>query len=84
LRKSPRTPWRIQPIAAADVAASIVRVAQAEPINGVVNIGGPEKLRFADMADLVVAHRGGSLPVVVDPSARYFGTLVGGDQPGHR
>ncbi len=68
---------RIQPIAAADVVASLVRVAQAEPINGVVDIGGPEKLRFVDVADLVVAHRGGSLPVIVDPLARYFGTLVG-------
>jgi hypothetical protein len=42
----------------------------------VVNIGGPEKLRFADLANLVVAHRGGTTPVIVDPSARYFGTLV--------
>jgi uncharacterized protein YbjT (DUF2867 family) len=68
---------RIQPIAAAEVAAVLTRVAQVEPVNGVVNIGGPEKLRFAEMANLVVAHRGGATPVVVDPSARYFGTLVG-------
>jgi hypothetical protein len=27
----------------------------------------------------VVAHRGGTTPVIVDPSARYFGTLVSGD-----
>ena len=66
----------IQPIAAAEVAAEVARVAQAEPVNGVVNIGGPEKLRFADMANLVAPHRGGTAPVIVDPSARYFGTLV--------
>jgi uncharacterized protein YbjT (DUF2867 family) len=69
----------IQPIAAAEVAAEVARAAQAEPVNGVVNIGGPEKLRFADMASLVVTHRGGATPVIVDPSARYFGTLVSED-----
>jgi len=70
---------RIQPIAADEVAAEVARVAQAVPVNGVVNIGGPEKLRFADLANLVVAHRGGTTPVIVDPSARYFGTLVSED-----
>jgi uncharacterized protein YbjT (DUF2867 family) len=69
----------IQPIAADEVAAEVARVAQAVPVNGVVNIGGPEKLRFADLANLVVAHRGGTTAVIVDPSARYFGTLVSDD-----
>jgi uncharacterized protein YbjT (DUF2867 family) len=69
----------IQPIAADEVAAEVARVAQAVPVNGVVNIGGPEKLRFADLANLVVAHRGGTTAVIVDPSARYFGTLVSED-----
>jgi uncharacterized protein YbjT (DUF2867 family) len=67
---------RIQLIAAADVAAEVARAAQANPVNGVVNIGGPEQLRFADVANLVVAHQGGTTPVVVDPSATYFGTPV--------
>ena len=66
----------IQPIAATDVATEVARAAQADPINGVINIGGPDKLRFADLAGLVVAHRGGTTPVVVDPSAKYFGTAV--------
>lgn len=67
----------IQPIAAADVAAEVARFALADPLNGVVNIGGPEQLRFADLANLVVAHQGGSASVIVDPSATYFGTAVG-------
>lgn len=66
----------IQPVAGPEVAGQVARVAQAEPVNGVVNLGGPEKLRFADMASMVVAHRGGNTPVIVDPSARYFGTLI--------
>jgi uncharacterized protein YbjT (DUF2867 family) len=66
----------IQPIAATDVATEVARAAQADPANGVINIGGPDKLRFADLAGLVVAHRGCTTPVVVDPSAKYFGTPV--------
>ena len=66
----------IQPIAAAEVSAEVAHVAQAGPVNGVVNIGGPEKLRFADLAGLVLTHRGDTTPVIVDPSARYFGTLI--------
>jgi uncharacterized protein YbjT (DUF2867 family) len=67
----------IQPIAGADVAAEVARVAQAAPINGIVNIGGPDKLTFAGLAKLALAHRGESLPIVVDPAAVYFGTKVG-------
>jgi hypothetical protein len=57
----------------------VARVAAAAPVNGVLNIGGPEQLRFADLANLVVTHRGGSTPVVVDASARYFGTRISED-----
>ncbi|MGV0625269.1 SDR family oxidoreductase [Mycolicibacter minnesotensis] len=67
----------IQPIAGAEVAAEVARAAQAAPLNGIVNIGGPEKMTFAELAALVLAHRGVDLPIVVDPSALYFGTKVG-------
>lgn len=66
----------IQLVAAAEVSAEVARAAQGGPVNGVLEVGGPEKLRFADMANLVVAHQGAGTPVVVDPSARYFGTEV--------
>ncbi|HZU47761.1 MAG TPA: NAD(P)H-binding protein [Mycobacterium sp.] len=64
----------IQPIAAAEVAAQVARTAQANPVNGIVNIGGPDKLRFADMARAVLARNDDTTPVIVDPSATYFGT----------
>ncbi|OHV05761.1 SDR family oxidoreductase [Mycobacterium talmoniae] len=67
----------IQPIAGAEVAAEVARAAQAAPVDGIVNIGGPEKMTFAELAELVLAHRGESLPIAVDPSAVYFGTKVG-------
>ena len=64
----------IQPIAADDVAAEVARVAAAAPRNEVVNIGGPDKISFADMARSVLAKQGTAKSVVVDQHATYFGT----------
>ena len=66
----------IQPIAADDVAAEVARVAVAAPLDGVVNIGGPQTISFADLARRVLAEQGTDKPVVVDPHATYFGTPV--------
>lgn len=64
---------RIQPIAADDVSAVVARVAQAAPRNGVLNLGGPDKISFADLARAVL---GADVLVVVDANATYFGTPV--------
>ena len=64
----------IQPVAADDVAAEVARAAVAGPANSVVNIGGPHKISFADLARSVLATQGTEKPVVVDPQATYFGT----------
>lgn len=66
----------IQPIAAADVAAEVAGAAVAAPANGVVNIGGPDKITFADLARAVLEAQGNDMAVVVDPQATYFGTPV--------
>ena len=66
----------IQPIATDEVAAEVARAAAAAPLNGVVNIGGPEKISFADLARSVLATQGADKTVVVDPQATYFGTPV--------
>ncbi|AGB21741.1 putative nucleoside-diphosphate sugar epimerase [Mycobacterium sp. JS623] len=66
----------IQPIAAADVANSVARAAVAEPLNGVVNIGGPQKISFEQMARDTLARRGEDKEVVIDPDAQYFGTKL--------
>ncbi|MBN3453669.1 SDR family oxidoreductase [Mycobacterium sp. DSM 3803] len=67
---------RIQLIAVDDVAAEVAKAAQAAPRNGIINIGGPDKLSFADMARAVLAKQGDDKPVVIDPQATYFGTAV--------
>jgi uncharacterized protein YbjT (DUF2867 family) len=66
----------IQPIAADDVAAEVASAAVAAPVNGVIDVGGPQKISFADMARAVLAKQGDDKLVVVDPDATYFGTAV--------
>ena len=65
----------IQPVAAAEVAAVVARTATGTPRNGVLNFGGPEKMSFAEMAEIVCA--GSDLTITVDPDARYFGVPLG-------
>jgi uncharacterized protein YbjT (DUF2867 family) len=66
----------IQPVAADQVAAEVARAAVAEPLNDIVNVGGPDKISFEQMARDVLARQGDDKAVVVDPQARYFGTLL--------
>jgi uncharacterized protein YbjT (DUF2867 family) len=64
----------IQPIAADELAAEVARVAEGEPLGGIENIGGPEKISFEQMAREVLARQGEVKTVVVDPQVGYFGT----------
>jgi uncharacterized protein YbjT (DUF2867 family) len=67
----------IQPIPADEVVAAVSRAATGEPTNGVVNIGGPRRITFEQMAREALARKGDGLkPVVVDPEARYFGAAL--------
>ena len=65
-----------QPIAAADVATAVTRAAAGAPINGIVNIAGPEKLGMDEFIRNRLAATGDPRQVVGDPTARYFGTLL--------
>ncbi|BBZ79909.1 hypothetical protein MANY_52460 [Mycolicibacterium anyangense] len=69
---------RIQPIAAREVAAHVARAAVGSPA-GVVEIGGPDMMSFADLARTVLARRGVHRDVVVDPDVTYFGAHVDDD-----
>jgi len=70
----------IQPIAVEDLAAEVAAVAQGDPLGGVENIGGPEKIPFEQMAREVLARQGTDKSVVVDPDAGYFGTPLSRDR----
>jgi uncharacterized protein YbjT (DUF2867 family) len=64
----------IQPLATQDLADEVARVAEGEPLGGIENIGGPEKISFEQMAREVLARQGDAKTVIVDPQACYFGT----------
>lgn len=63
----------IQPIAAEDVAAQLAHIAVSAPVNGVVEIGGPEYMQLRAFIEAVLDRRIDRRAVVVDPDARYFG-----------
>ena len=75
----------IQPIAADDVASVVARIAMGSPVNGTVEVGGPEKFRLDELVRRGLAARNDPREVVADPHARYYGielserTLLPGD-----
>jgi uncharacterized protein YbjT (DUF2867 family) len=63
-----------QPIAAADVASTVSRVALASPVNGTTEVAGPEQFRFDEVVRRALIAQGDPRVVVADPHARYYGT----------
>ena len=70
-------PVLFQPIAADDVAKAVARVAVSAPVNGIVEIAGPQQFRFDEFIRLGLGARQDPRVVVADPHARYFGTELG-------
>lgn len=67
-------PVRFQPLAAEDVATAVVQVAMGAPVNGIVEIAGPESFRFDEFVRSGLGARHDPREVVADAAARYFGT----------
>ena len=65
-----------QPIAAADVATAVTRAATGEPVNGIINIAGPEKLGMDDFIRTQFAEATDARQVVSDAQARYYGAVL--------
>jgi uncharacterized protein YbjT (DUF2867 family) len=66
-------PVLIQPAAAEDVAIEVAKVAVGAPINGIVEIGGPEQFRLDELVRRYLAAREDPRSVIADPTARYYG-----------
>jgi uncharacterized protein YbjT (DUF2867 family) len=75
----------IQPMAADDVASAVGRIATGSPVNGTVEVGGPEQFRLDELIRQGLAAHKDPREVVADPHARYYGvelserTLLPGD-----
>ncbi len=68
------SPGMMQPIAADDVAAALTDVAVAEPVNGTIEIAGPEPIRMDEFVRRFLSATGDGRKVTSDVHARYFGT----------
>jgi uncharacterized protein YbjT (DUF2867 family) len=66
-----------QPMAADDVATAVARVAVEAPVNGTVEVAGPEQFRLDELVRRRLSQVHDSREVVTDPNARYSGAKVG-------
>ncbi len=62
-----------QPILSDDVAAALARIAVAKPLNGTVELAGPEAIPFDELVRQYLAAHNDPRTVVTDEQARYFG-----------
>jgi uncharacterized protein YbjT (DUF2867 family) len=80
-------PTLIQPIASDDVADVLADVALSPPINGVVEIAGPERVSMSGIVGRFLKATDDEREVIPDGQARYFGailddkSLIPGDNP---
>ena len=66
----------MQPIGSDDVAAALADVALTEPINGMIEIAGPEQIRQPELVRQFLTATGDARKVITDANARYYGIAV--------
>ena len=81
------SPALFQPVASDDVAAALTDVTLADPVNGTIELAGPERLSLDEFGRKYLAAAKDPRKVVADIHARYFGaelddrSLTPGDHP---
>ena len=79
------SPAFVQPIASDDVVAALTDVVLRAPVNGTIEVAGPERVPLAELIQRFLTAKHDDRRVVSDPHARYFGaelndrSLVPGD-----
>ncbi|MER7680987.1 NAD(P)H-binding protein [Streptomyces sp. NPDC096934] len=71
----PRT--LIQPVAAAEVAATVAEVAAGTPLEGTLELGGPDTYPLDEIGRITLAAKGDQRTVTVDDSAGMFAVPQG-------
>ncbi len=77
----------VQPIVSDDVADALAEVTLGAPVNGTIEIAGPERLRLDELVRRFLSAKQDARQVVADVHARYFGlelndqSLTPGDNP---
>src|SRR5436309_6538925 len=81
------SPALVQPIASDDVADALADIAVGKPMNGTVEVAGPERIRLDEFVRLFLSAKQDARKVTTGVHARYFGTelndqsLTPGDNP---
>ncbi len=70
---------RFQPVAAEDVAETLVECVLANPVNGAYEIAGPEVFHIDELAERYVRETGGTTKIEADPNGTYFGAPLAED-----
>jgi uncharacterized protein YbjT (DUF2867 family) len=80
-------PVLMQPVASNDVAAILADIVLGAPVNGMVELAGPERVRMDELVRRFLRATHDTREVTTDPNAKYFGvtvddrSLTPGDEP---
>ncbi|MBM9509231.1 SDR family oxidoreductase [Actinacidiphila acididurans] len=69
-------PIKLQPVHSDDVAAAVARTAVGTPVNGVVEVAGPDAFPYEELVRLRLAAQNDPRTVVTDPHGLYWGIEV--------
>lgn len=69
------SPAYFQPIASEDVADAVADVALATPVNGMIEIAGPDRVRLSELVGRFLKFTKDPRKVVADPHALYYGEV---------
>lgn len=70
-------PVLVQPVAGDDVATALCNASVSAPLNGTIEVAGPEQFRFDELVRRRLMARHDPREVVSDPRARFFGAQLG-------
>jgi uncharacterized protein YbjT (DUF2867 family) len=70
------SPVHLQPIASNDIARAVAEVATGHPVNGTIEVAGPERIGLDELVRRYLRANHDPREVVTDPGARYFGALL--------
>jgi uncharacterized protein YbjT (DUF2867 family) len=66
----------LQPIASADVAATLAAIAVASPTGGIEEVAGPDKQPLVSFAKTYLQHTQDQRDVITDDKAGYYGAII--------
>jgi uncharacterized protein YbjT (DUF2867 family) len=70
------SPALVQPIASADVAATLASIAVLPAVNGIIEVAGPERVSLAELVQRFLSKTGDARQVLADSAARYYGAVL--------